>query len=181
MKDEYEHLLDYLAFRESSNNYEARNFANYLGKYQMGEYALEEAGYYYKPRNAKYNNDWKGTFTGKDGVYSVQDYLNNKRAQENAVRAYHKKSWERFQNSNIEQHLGKVIKGIEISPAAFWCRDISPPSAGRKRAVPRSRKRCFSPQGPSHIHRCPAKSRPTPPENALGSTVPTRPCSFHRP
>ena len=119
MKNEYEQLLDYLAFRESSNDYQARNSLNYLGKYQMGEYALEEAGYYHKPVNAIRNNDWKGTFTGKDGVYSVQDFLNNKRAQENAVRAYHKKSWERLKNSNIEQYLGKEIKGIEISPASL--------------------------------------------------------------
>ena len=65
-----------LGKRESSGNYRAKNKQGFLGKYQMGEAAMVDAGYYKPKRN--YNNDWTGEFTGKDGVYSVEDFLNNK-------------------------------------------------------------------------------------------------------
>ena len=72
-----------LGARESGGNYSSVNKYGYVGKYQMGEAAMIDAGYYKKP-SGKYNNDWSGQFTGKDGVYSVQDFLKNKQAQENA-------------------------------------------------------------------------------------------------
>ena len=72
-----------LGARESGGNYSSVNKYGYVGKYQMGETAMVDAGYYKKP-SGKYNNDWSGQFTGKDGVYSVQDFLKNKQAQENA-------------------------------------------------------------------------------------------------
>ena len=66
-----------LGMRESGGNYGAENRLGYLGKYQMGEQALVEAGYYKKDVKSykDYNNDWKGTFTGKDGVFSKVAYV----------------------------------------------------------------------------------------------------------
>jgi hypothetical protein len=53
----------------------------------MGEQALQDAGYY-KGDSSPTKNNWKGTWTGKDGVNSREDFLNNPQAQENAIRAY---------------------------------------------------------------------------------------------
>ena len=41
-------FFEQLGFRESSGNYKAINSIGYLGKYQMGEYALIDVGYYKK-------------------------------------------------------------------------------------------------------------------------------------
>ena len=87
--------FDAIGQRESSGNYQAENRTDYKGKYQMGESALVDTGYYKK--NIKslsdYNNDWTGKFTGKDGVFSVNDFLNNSEAQENAMHIFKEKQW----------------------------------------------------------------------------------------
>ena len=70
-------FLNDLGARESAGNYKAFNRYGYAGKYQMGEAALIDAGYYRKP-SRRYNNDWSGEFLGKDGVKSIQDFLNIK-------------------------------------------------------------------------------------------------------
>ena len=64
------------------------------------------------------NNDWSGQFTGKDGVYSVSDFLNNKQAQENAVREYAKKQWMYIKHYAI-QYEGKMINGILITQSGM--------------------------------------------------------------
>ena len=66
-------FLNDLGARESAGNYKAFNRYGYAGKYQMGEAALIDAGYYRKP-SRRYNNDWSGEFLGKDGVKSIQDF-----------------------------------------------------------------------------------------------------------
>ena len=82
MKTLKDFLTD-LGARESGGNYRAFNRYGYVGKYQMGEMALIDCGYYKKP-SGNYNNDWSGEFLGKDGVFSIQDFLNSPCAQENA-------------------------------------------------------------------------------------------------
>ena len=69
-------FLDKLGKRESGGDYKAFNKYGYAGKYQMGEAALIDAGYYRKISRG-FNNDWSGKFLGKDGVNSIQDFLNN--------------------------------------------------------------------------------------------------------
>lgn len=71
-----EELLKDLGFSESSGRYDVVNSAGYLGKYQMGGSALTDAGYYKLNPNGK-ENDWLGTFTGKDNVNSKEDFLNS--------------------------------------------------------------------------------------------------------
>lgn len=107
-----------LGKRESSGNYRAKNKQGFIGKYQMGEYAMIDAGYYKK--NSKIgNNDWSGHFTGKDGVYSVEDFLNNKQAQENAQKTFKQAQWRYLKNIGATKYLGQTINGIKITPAAL--------------------------------------------------------------
>ncbi len=109
----FEEFLYELAQKESGGNYKVKNWANYLGKYQMGEGALIDAGYYKKKHKGK-ANDWTGQFTGKDGVYSVNDFLNNPTAQENAQRAYLQKQWSYIKN-NAEKYKNKDINGNPVT------------------------------------------------------------------
>lgn len=113
-----EDWLEELAKRESSGRYDIVNSAGYLGKYQMGEMALADSGYYQKS-SGKYNNDWSGNFTGKDNVYSKENFLTNHDAQENAIRNFKKKQWSYLQNNGSTQAVGTTINGIPITESGL--------------------------------------------------------------
>ena len=114
----FKQFLNDLGARESGGNYKAFNKYGYAGKYQMGEAALIDAGYYKKP-SWKYNNDWSGVFTGKDGVKSIQDFLNNPKAQENAQIIYKKRQWGYLKAVGADKYVGKMINGYLITPSGL--------------------------------------------------------------
>ncbi len=105
-----------LGARESSGNYKAVNQSGYIGKYQMGEAAMVDAGYY-KPKKS-YNNKWDAEFTGKDGVFSVEDFLNNPQAQENAQHTYKAKQWQ-YIKGFAQPYDGTTINNIPITQSGM--------------------------------------------------------------
>ena len=111
-------FLNDLGARESGGNYKAYNKYGYAGKYQMGEMALVDSGYYVKPSKI-YNNDWKGKFLGKDGVYSIEDFLNNPQAQENAQIIFKKKQWSYLKAVGADKYCGQIINGYKITPSGL--------------------------------------------------------------
>jgi len=113
-----EQFLTDLGARESGGKYNILNKFGYAGKYQMGEAALIDAGYYKKP-SGRYNNDWSGIFTGKDGIKSIQDFLNNPTAQENAQIIYKKKQWKYLKAVGADKYIGKIINGYKITPSGL--------------------------------------------------------------
>ena len=117
MKTLKDFLTD-LGARESGGNYRAFNRYGYAGKYQMGEMALIDCGYYKKP-SGNYNNDWSGEFLGKDGVFSIQGFLNNPNAQENAQIIFKKKQWRYLKALGAHKYLGQIINGYEITASGL--------------------------------------------------------------
>lgn len=111
-------FLNDLGARESGGNYKAFNKYGYAGKYQMGEAALIDAGYY-KKASRTYNNDWKGSFTGKDGVNSLQDFLNNPVAQENAQIIFKKKQWGYLKAIGADKYSGQIINGYKVTDSGL--------------------------------------------------------------
>ena len=111
-------FLNDLGARESGGCYNAFNKYGYAGKYQMGEAALIDAGYYKKP-SGKYNNDWSGSFTGKDGIKSIQDFLNSPIAQENAQIIFKKKQWGYLKAVGAHNYVGKTINGFVITQSGL--------------------------------------------------------------
>ncbi len=74
MAGTYQDFLDALGHRESGGDYRAVNQFDYLGKYQMGEGALIDTGYYTPDGTSR--NDWqKSHFTGKGGIDSKAEFL----------------------------------------------------------------------------------------------------------
>lgn len=110
-------FLDALGKRESGGNYKAFNKFGYAGKYQMGEAALIDSGYYQK--KGHYNNDWQGVFTGKDNVHSINDFLNNPRAQENAQLAFKRRQWLYLKALNAHTYCGKNINNFTITESGL--------------------------------------------------------------
>jgi len=111
-------FLNDLGARESGGNYKAFNKYGYAGKYQMGEAALIDAGYYTKSSKI-YNNDWRGQFVGKDGVRSMQDFLNNPNAQENAQMIFKKKQWGYLKALGAHKYSGKIINGFKVTDSGL--------------------------------------------------------------
>ena len=110
-------FLDALGKRESGGNYKAFNKYGFAGKYQMGEAALIDAGYYKK--SGRYNNDWTGTFTGRDNVYSIEDFLKNPKAQENAQIAFKRRQWLYLKAVGADKFLNKFINGYSITQSGL--------------------------------------------------------------
>ena len=111
-------FLSDLGARESAGNYKAFNRYGYAGKYQMGEAALIDAGYYRKP-SRRYNNVWSGEFLGKDGVKSIQDFLNSPKAQESAQMIFKKKQWSYLKAVGAHNYIGLFINGFVITPSGL--------------------------------------------------------------
>ncbi len=114
----WEEWLEEIGKRESSNNYSAVNKYGYLGRYQMGEGALSDTGYY-RGSSSGNTQEWKGSFTGKNNVYSKEDYLNNPQVQDNAMKEYAKKQWQILQGNGSTKYVGSKINGIDITPSGL--------------------------------------------------------------
>lgn len=114
----FRNFLDDLGNYESGGNYKAVNKFGYLGKYQMGEAALVDAGYYKKEKQI-YNNDWHGIFLGTDNVYSKYDFLNNPKAQENAQFVFKKKQWQYLKSVGADKYIGHTVKGIGVTASGL--------------------------------------------------------------
>jgi len=78
---------------ESGGNYAAVNSIGYVGKYQFGYPALIDAGYVKRSvrSNAQLNNP--NSWTGKDGINSLDDWLSNNNVQESAMCEYTKRNY----------------------------------------------------------------------------------------
>ena len=76
--EQLEALRSAMLQRESSNNYTARNKLNYVGGYQFGAAALETLGYLKKGASKQGNKavDNPANWTGKDGLFSLNDFFN---------------------------------------------------------------------------------------------------------
>jgi hypothetical protein len=113
----YQQFLEALAARESTGDYKIVNQLGYVGKYQFGEVALIDAGYYRKDGTKA--NDWKGPWTGKDGIASINDFRNSPAAQENAIRAYMDKQWSYIVHFHLDAYVGKTVGGVEITASGL--------------------------------------------------------------
>ena len=105
---DYEDFLDALGFRESTDNYTRVNSYGYMGRYQMGGSALEEAGF----------KDEGGNWTvlaNSFGIYSKKDFLHSPEGQEYAIRAYHKKVCRYIRYYDLEQYIGTTYCGVKVT------------------------------------------------------------------
>lgn len=114
----YQAFLDDLAKSESGGRYDVENSGHYLGKYQMGEAALIDLGYFQSTDNI-FDNNYIGKWTGKNGVTSKNAFLKNPKAQEDAVREYMKVLWGYLKSNNSTNYNGKIINGIKITKSGL--------------------------------------------------------------
>lgn len=114
----YDAFLAQLRHMESRGDYRAVNSLNFIGAYQFGEAALIDLGYVRRDRDISDNN-YGGGFTGKDGIRSVADFLNNPRVQDKAARAWIKLMWHYIESENLHRHAWQRTGDVVLSPAGM--------------------------------------------------------------
>lgn len=119
----YQDYFDLLGFKESSSipggvqNYAIQSRYGYIGKYQFGEAALFDLGLYGLDNSDSnlFSNDWIGNWSGKHGITSKQDFLQNGAVQEIIVRDWHEMLWGRIKYLGLDKYDGQVLNGNLIS------------------------------------------------------------------
>ncbi len=123
----YQDYLDTLGFRESSSiaggvqNYHIENPHGFIGKYQFGEAALFDLGYYGIDGSDTnlFKNDWSGNWSGKNGIHSKQDYFDNGPVQEIIIEDWHNVLWSRITALGLDQYDGQVLNGTLITASGM--------------------------------------------------------------
>ena len=123
MINTYQDYFDTLGFRESSSisggaqNYGIENAFGFIGKYQFGEAALFDLGYYGIDQSDSnlFRNDWMGNWSGKNNINNKQDYFNNGAVQEIIVREWHDILWNRIQFLELDQYEGQILNNQPIT------------------------------------------------------------------
>jgi hypothetical protein len=115
---DYLDFLDALGKKESTDDYGKENDFGRLGRYQMGESALVDAGYVAK-YDKRQDGNFKYPWTGKNGIFSKEEFLDDPLAQERAVREYHRVLNGYISHYDLDKHIGKTINDVEITPGGL--------------------------------------------------------------
>ena len=113
-------FMDALGHRESSDDYQKVSKFGYLGRYQFGESALEELGYFKKTK--RYwgpKNHWVGEWTGKHNIYSRDDFLRNHKIQDIAAKELFLINWRYIKHKGLHDFVGKEVQGIKITKSGL--------------------------------------------------------------
>lgn len=104
--------------RESGGNYKVVNSAGYAGAYQFGEAALIDLGYAPKDSNV-YDNKFTAGFLGKDGIDSLQTFLNTPAEQDVAAASWFSMLWSRIRASDLEFYAGQTLNGVLLTKSGM--------------------------------------------------------------
>ena len=110
-------FLKAIAQRESSLNPGIVNSQGYAGLFQIGTLAMTDAGYYRS--NGSAVNSWKGTFTGKNGVTSLNTFLANPDLQVKAITDYYGKLQGYINYFGLSQYIGRTLNGTQITASGL--------------------------------------------------------------
>src|SRR3954467_10553496 len=99
----------------SQARYEIVNTLDYLGKYQMGNAALIEAGFYTGSVSGDGVQVWDNTkwtaLAHSLGVSSRADFLSHSAAQEQAIRTYTDSQWDQLVGLGLDRYVGTNMNG----------------------------------------------------------------------
>ncbi|MBW4670292.1 MAG: hypothetical protein KME60_23480 [Cyanomargarita calcarea GSE-NOS-MK-12-04C] len=133
VRGSYKDFFTALARRETGQQNPPTNIENqlgFIGKYQFGEALLKDLGYYDTPNpyigggNGVDRNYWRGTWRGKNGINSKQDFLNNKNnVQEIAIQEAMQYKWGLIKNQlngrSIKEFIGQKRGGVVVTPSGI--------------------------------------------------------------
>ncbi len=107
-KKTYKDYVSKIGFMESTDNYQSENEYGCMGRYQMEDSALIEAGY------MDFDNNWTEYAMSK-GVDSKNAFLNNPSAQDDAFNRFNKKLWKYIVNYGFDSYIGTEFNGTGVT------------------------------------------------------------------
>ena len=109
---DYNAFLNALGMRESSNDYTVVNRYNYMGRYQLGDDALKDAGFM--------NSEGQWTeLANSYGIYSQNDFLNAPAGQDAAVTAYHTTLCRYIRGYGLAEYIGSTYCDVEVTQSGL--------------------------------------------------------------
>ncbi len=114
-------FLRALAARESGGDKTIINPFGYVGLFQMGELAMEDADFY-NPKSRTGRNEWDGSWTPRAkfvDVLTLELYREHAGAQELAVRRYHDVIWSRIVRLRLHLYIGQSVQGIVLTKSGM--------------------------------------------------------------
>ena len=108
-----------LGWFESRGDYTIVNRYGYLGKYQMGECALIDTGFYFEDDTGCLRQDWIGPWSGAHGVDSVAAYLSSPEAQDRAVQGLINQNWREMRRRGLDIYVGQRVAGVHVTIAGM--------------------------------------------------------------
>ena len=117
-------FLEALFEREAGGNHQVENRYGYIGKYQFGEDALVDTGYY-RPDGSlnrihgRFKYDWVGSWTGKNGATSKEIFLSSPEIQDHAAKDWVALLCKRLHANKLAHHIGKRMAGTEITESGI--------------------------------------------------------------
>ena len=101
------------------------NKFGYIGKYQFGEDALIDLGYYTadgsknRTEADKFKYDWIGSWTGKNGATSKDVFLKSEAIQDMAARDWVALLCKRMKRYKLAQYIGETMGGVEVTESGI--------------------------------------------------------------
>ncbi|HEL4243603.1 hypothetical protein I5U23_15040 [Stenotrophomonas maltophilia] len=112
-------FLDAVGFEESSGDIGIINTYNYIGKYQFGEQALMQLGYYKTTAEIKKKQEWKGHWTGKNGATSREVFLADEAMQDKAGEEWMRELCRQGRYFGTTKFIGQTMKGFVVTESGI--------------------------------------------------------------
>jgi len=118
-------FLKALFASEGGGRISIENTYGYIGKYQFGEAALTDLGYYKSDGSSNrtltgaFKYDWSGEWTGKNGATSKEVFLDSEAVQDCAARDWVAFLCKGLKRYKLAQYIGQTIGGIEITESGI--------------------------------------------------------------
>lgn len=118
-------FLKALFASEGGGKVDVENKFGYIGKYQFGEAALADLGYYKgdesnnRSLTDEFRYDWSGEWTGKNGATSKDVFLNSEAVQDSAARDWVAFLCKGLKRYKLAQYIGETIGGVEITESGI--------------------------------------------------------------
>ena len=118
-------FLTALFASEGGGDVSVENKFGYIGKYQFGEDALHDIGYYKgdtssnRTASGKFKYDWSGDWTGKNGATSKEVYLSSAAMQDMAARDWVALLCKRMKRYDLAKYIGETIGGVLVTESGI--------------------------------------------------------------
>lgn len=124
-KGKVKEFMELLFQKEGGGDPRVENPFGYIGKYQFGEDALVDLGYYKgdksknRTESGNFKYDWIGDWTGKKEIKSKDDFLNNSEVQDFAAKEWIALLCKRIKRFKLDQYVGRRISGVTITESGM--------------------------------------------------------------